>query len=302
MQNNDNAKTRQPRRLLIAGAMAGLLAAAASLLQTPPVSDNSAVAVVNDQLIRKEDYLSYVALLARDKRNPLNQADYRHLLRRMIEEQLLIERGIELGLHHSDASVKKAITASMIQQATAASSGAEASDEQLQTFYQEHQRYFARPPRVQLRHLAFRDADREQARRRAEDARRALLEGADFAEVEQQFASPASIPLPGSPLPANKLRQYLGPQLTEQALQLDSGEISAVLASDKGFSLLLMLDHQRTSAPPLDQIRDQVANEYRRRAGDRALQQYLQRLFDRADIRIDEAFIEELIATTEPQP
>ncbi|MCP4040315.1 MAG: hypothetical protein GY733_25455 [bacterium] len=51
-----------------------------------------------------------------------------------------------------------------------------------------------------------------------------------------------------------------------------------------------LVDRDLPESPPLDEIREQVAVDWRRRAGDRALRDYLDELRARADIEIAEGF------------
>eukprot|EP00481_Brizalina_sp_1-RS-2013_P003034 TRINITY_DN8201_c0_g1_i1.p1 TRINITY_DN8201_c0_g1~~TRINITY_DN8201_c0_g1_i1.p1 ORF type:complete len:110 (+),score=7.49 TRINITY_DN8201_c0_g1_i1:174-503(+) len=97
-------------RLLIVGAILGLLLAATGLLNQPVQLDKTAAAIVNGKLISKQDYLNYLSLLAKDKRNPLTDNDRRHILNRMIEEQLLVARGIDIGLAESRTPKKNQVT------------------------------------------------------------------------------------------------------------------------------------------------------------------------------------------------
>ena len=128
---------------------------------------------------------------------------------------------------------------------------------------------------------------------RAQQARRALV-SEPWQRVQQRLADDDILSLPTSPLPLNKMRGYLGPTLTDLAAKLAPGDVSEVLADGAGHCLLLLVDLQRTAAPALDAIRDQVSREYLRRAGDNALREYLDQLRDNADIEIDEAFLRQL--------
>jgi parvulin-like peptidyl-prolyl isomerase len=97
------------------------------------------------------------------------------------------------------------------------------------------------------------------------------------------------VPVPEVLLPPTKLREYLGPTLTLAALELEPGEISEPNSSPSGFSVLQMLDRTPESVPPFEEIRAQVRVEFRRRAGDRALREYLDRLRSSADLRVVES-------------
>ena len=79
------------------------------------------IARVNERSIRTDTYERARALVATDKRNPMSDADRAHVLRRLIEEELLIQRGETIGLVDLDPTVRKSIVAAMIQSIVAQS-------------------------------------------------------------------------------------------------------------------------------------------------------------------------------------
>ena len=288
------AQSSRPQYLLIIGAIIGLLLAASGLLDDQPDLATMAVATVNDQIISKEDYLDYLSLLANDKRNPLTENDRRHVLNRMIEEKLLVERGVDIGLTDSDPTIRKAITNAMIQTIITDVASTEPSNEELTAFYQKNKNYFAKPARIQLQRVIFRADDKSIARANAQAASKRLQQGESFQQVKNQLGSNEILKIPNTLLPPNKLRQYIGPQLTLAALIMAAGEISEPIEDNAGYSILWVIRNEKTAPLPLEQVRDLVSNEYNRRAGDKALQDYLVRLRQQADIITDEDFLNSL--------
>jgi hypothetical protein len=134
--------------LLTAGGVVGiLLGIAAALSERGPtisVLPDGAIALVNGRPIREEDYARAVALVEGDKRTEVTAEDRDHILDRLIEEELLIQRGIEIGLVDSDRSVRKAITQAMLASIVAESASAQPSEGELHTFYAENPSLFTR--------------------------------------------------------------------------------------------------------------------------------------------------------------
>ena len=281
----------KPGLLLIAGALLGAALAASGILETPsPTLGKDLVASVNGKFISKADYLGYLDLLARDKRNPMTTTDRRHVLDRIIEEKLLLDRGLGIDLPYSDPRVRKAIVNAMIQTIISDVSTAEPDPKQLREFYQENSKYFASPAQIQVQRMVFRGAD---ARQRAEAAH-ARLGAEEWDSVAATMADKDILSLPGSRLPISKLRGYLGPTLTDLALNLSVGGFSAPQADQAGFTIVKLLALQHSEPLELEKIREQVLREFQRRAGDDALRDYLEELRDAADIRIDEQFLRQL--------
>ena len=109
---------RGPQKWLAAGAAAGLLVAAIGVIGERPSADDlppGAVARVGDALIRAEEYERLVAGLQSDRRSPVDAKLRRHVLDRMIDEELLVQRAVELGLVDVDRRVRANLTSAMIQ-------------------------------------------------------------------------------------------------------------------------------------------------------------------------------------------
>lgn len=288
-------QSRRANILLAIGACTGIALAASGILEPArPALAETSIARIDDERIDKQDYLAYLDLLAQDKRNPLTAADQRHVLDRMIDEKLLLARGLDMGLAQSSPPVRKAIVQEVMQSILAEVSSQEASDSELQDFYKDNLAYFAKPPRTQLRRLVFRDSDEQSAQTLAEQAWAALQAGEPYAAVAEQFAAEDMLPLPSDPLPDHKLLQYLGPTLTTAAKALHAGDFSKPIAQGKQLVILQVLYKQAMEPRPFDNVRDRVAQEYERRMGDEAMANYLEDLRNQSDLRIDEAFLERI--------
>ena len=66
-----------------------------------------AVAIVNDTIISEDQFLKYVTNLGASIEIDDDTEILDLLLERMIEEELLVQRGIELNLHRKDIGVRK---------------------------------------------------------------------------------------------------------------------------------------------------------------------------------------------------
>lgn len=292
---NLSTAVSNPRRaniLLAVGALIGIMLAISGLLEPAgPELAGETIARVGEDAISKQEYLAYLELLASDKRNPLTAADQRHVLDRMIDEKLLLARGLELGLPYSSSKVRKSIVQQVMQSVLAEVSTEDVDDDELVEFYQDNLAYFAKPPRTQLRRLVFQDRDGESALDIANQAWRALQQGQSFELVRERYAAEDMLPLPTEPLPDHKLLQYLGPSLTAAASQLQAGEFSQPLVSGNNSVILQVLYKQAMEPRPFAAVRDRVTVEYERRRGDAAMSQYLQELRQLSDVTIDEDFL-----------
>ena len=274
------------------GAVVGLLAAAFGLMREAAPEGglpDHVIAAVNGEVLRVEEYERAVEALASDRREPLGDAEKQHVLDRLLEEELLVQRGLELGLAKHDRRIRGDIVSAVIQSVVAQADAEEPSNAEIAAFYEENRAYFTRSGRLFVRSVLVRASplrSEDEARARAEQVATRLRGGAAFEDVAATLGDRPVAPVPADYLPAPKLREYLGPTATRAALELEVGDVSEPLRTSAGFQVLLLADREASRVPPLDAIRDEVRGELRRREGDRALRRYLGELRERADVRV----------------
>jgi len=274
------------------GAALGLLTATAGLMREGPPGaglPDHAVATINGEVLRLEEYQRAVQALASDRREPLGEEEKRHVLDRLLEEELLVQRGLELGLAKHDRRIRGDIVSAVIQSVVAQADAEEPSESEVETFFAENQDYFTRTGRLYVRSVLVRAGplrSEDEAKARAEEVVARLRAGEAFEEVDVALGDRPVAPVPADYLPAPKLREYLGPTATRAALALEVGAVTEPLRAATGYRVLVLVDREASRVPPLDSIRDEVRAELRRRGGDRALRRYLDELRVRADVRV----------------
>ncbi len=295
----EGARQRRARALLAAGAAAGLGLASAGILDLDTSGHDlptNAAAEVNGVVLRKARYERALDALARDRREPLREEDRRFVLDRLIEEELLVQRAVDLGLDKSDPVVRNTLVSAMIESIVSGIGQREPDAGEIEVFYRENREYFARVDRFWVRQLRFpigaggdASVGQQRALEAATAATRRLRAGERLAELAHELGSVPGAPLPDGLLPATKLRQYLGPSLTLRATELDIGEVSDPIRGDGAYHVLQM--RERVSNPPqaLADVESQVRAEMRRRAGDESLRSYLERLRKDASIRLPDS-------------
>lgn len=288
--SSGSARSRRALWLLALGAAAGVAAAAWGLLAAearPDALPRGAVALVNGRPILKADYQRILAGVASDSRWPLTEAMRRRVLDRMIDEELLVQRGLALGLVESDRRVRGDITAAMVQSVVVESEDQDPSGETLRAFYENEQRVFRSPGRLRVRQLFFRVSDpssEEAVRARAERGRERLLAGEPLDRVRAALGDAEVSPIPDVLLPPKELRTYVGPRALAAALALEPGQVSAPVRSGTGLHVLVLEEREPPRTPPFEEVREQVRAEWVRRADDRALERYLALLREQAHV------------------
>jgi parvulin-like peptidyl-prolyl isomerase len=259
---NESANpSKRPLWWLLAGAATGVVLAAYGLLTgaAPGAAlPDHGVARVNGTLIFSDAFERLVAGLESDTREVAPPETRRRVLDRMIEEELLVQRGLELGLAESDRRVRADITAAMIRSVVVAAEDEPPVEAELRAFYGEERSFFTQPGRLRVRQIFFRVPTRqaeEVAAERAADAKRRLDEGETFEDTALRAA-----------------------------MDLEPGEISSPVRSGTGFHLIQLVASESPRVPPYETVVEQVRAEFIRRRGDRALRDYLDELRARAQV------------------
>ncbi len=130
--------------LLALGALTGLALAGWGLFSSAPSGrlPTHAVALVNGKPILHSDFRSQIEVLEGEPFEKTSATQRRAVLASMVEEELFVQRGLEVGLPDSDPDVRAALSNAVRVQASADQRAAAINDDALRTlFTRDPQRY-----------------------------------------------------------------------------------------------------------------------------------------------------------------
>ena len=285
------AAIRRARFLLGAGAAVGL-ALAATGLRPPALRGDlppDAVARVNDALIRRLDLARALAGLGADRREPLDAADRRRILDRLIDDELLFQHGLALGLARRDRLIRGQLVAATLDALAAPEGDSEPDRAAVEAFYAANRSYFARAGRLRVREVVTRASggDDGPARARAEAAAARLRKGEAIDAVRAALGDAELVPLPDALLPPESLVRYLGDTAAAATLELAAGSVSDPIRTADGFRVLQVVEREDAAVPPLDEIEPTVRAEMRRRADETRLRERLTALRAAAEVQVE---------------
>jgi hypothetical protein len=261
---------------LIAGA-AGILAALVGAVGAPNVElANQPAAVVNGVPIPREALARAVVALENDSRNPVTEAREAAVLERLIEEELLVQHGVDLGLAETDFAARRALVQSVLTLAVAERAGAEPSEGELRSFYRDNAGFFAPASRFSASVVFISSASRANA----EQVRTALASGAGASTL----GDPMAIEIPRAPLPEAEWRRLIGADAARAAASLAPGQVSAPIPASGGVLIVRIDGFAAAPAPAYEEVAPQIRAEWDRRADEAAARDYLERLKRRARI------------------
>lgn len=270
--------------LLVGGAGLGLLAAMWSALGAGDAIERygDAIAVVDGTPIQRSIFDSAIEGLAAAKRTALTEADKREALERIIDEELLLQRALELGLGESDPQSRKALVNAMLQFSIADASRRTPSDADLAAFYAERPRLIAPQPLLSVRGVSFAIGQEAAVGRFKAD----LDAGTQF-DVAVKRAGAARLLLPGGPVVPSKIAEYAGASVRDAALSLQPGQSIGPLAIANRLVFVHLVARSETPPPPLEAVRDLVREEWQKREAERAFAAYVDGLRRKARISYD---------------
>ncbi len=132
------------------------------------------VARVNDVPILREDYERAVAALQADRRGALQPGDRAHVLDRLIEEELLVQRGLELGFVRYDRRVRADLTRAVIDSVVSEVEDAAPTEEELHAFFAANRSFFVQAGRLRARQVFVSGRGSRSGRDHASSCRRSL--------------------------------------------------------------------------------------------------------------------------------
>jgi parvulin-like peptidyl-prolyl isomerase len=276
--------------VLVVGMVAGAILTGTGLIGTDsrrrPTFSDAAAARVNDRVLTRDLVDRVTRDVAAQRQVPVDEQLRRSVVEGLIDEELLVQRALALGLPSVDRRVRSGLARAAIERIVQGEDFPAPSDAELQSFLDAHPESFSPAAKLRVRHMRFAivGGDTDAALARATAAGRRLSAGEDFAAVKAQAADPEIAPLPDALLPRGKLLDYLGPAVLQAAVVLPPGTTSEPIRSANAYNLVQVLEREAATRPDFARVRDQVLKEYQRQEGDKWLRATLERL--RAEARV----------------
>lgn len=238
-------------------------------------------AQVADQYILQAELQRAIDAANSGRREPLTAAQQQQVLQRLIDEQLLLQYGLDLGLAKDNPSVRKPLVQAVLGLVRANATAEQPSERTLRDWYEASPELFASAGQRHIRYYRVNQLqlDNHQLQANAEDARQALQQQGQFTDAQlQQWQLERVAYVPDSLLPVNKLRDYLGQTLVNAAFALTAPGIAEPQPVNNGVALLQVLAAVNADAPNFDVVRDQVQRAWQRQQGEQALRALLEDL------------------------
>jgi peptidyl-prolyl cis-trans isomerase C len=155
---------------------------------------------------------------------------------------------------------------------------------EVEAYYKDHQKEFSHEEQVAASHILFGtdkaadQAAKDAQKAKAEDVRKQILGGADFAQMASQYSSCPS-KAQGGDLGSFEKGQMVAP-FEEAAFALKPGEISNVVETQFGYHIIKVSEHQVAGTDPIEKVSGRIKESIQ----DQALGAWFKSLIDSAKI------------------
>ena len=232
---------------------------------------DQAIARVGEKEISRQRFEEIINVLD-DQSNLELTLEKKNLIReRLIDEELLIQRAIELDLVRNDSLVKGNVIQTMFQYIINSNELVEPSEAELREYFSKEKNYFSSGRRYKLKNYTFRNLN---------DAETAinLLNQSDLESFLKLVETESAIDLPNVFLTPQKIRDYLGPKVLDELPSLEKGGFSNIFEINEVPSIVICIDILLDNNPKFEEIAEQIKNKFIRDREDSLVKEYIENL------------------------
>ena len=232
---------------------------------------DSAVARVGEKEISMQRFEEIIKVLDDQSNSELTLERKNMIRERLIDEELLIQRAIELDLIRNDSLIKGNIIQTMFQHIINSNEVIEPSEKQLRDYFRKEKDYFSSGKRFKLKNYSFRNLNEAETgskylKQNNFDAFLNLTNKENIFDVPEVFLTP------------QKIRDYLGPKALQELENLNKGDYSEVVQLNDIPSIIFCIDILYSKTPLFEEIYDQIKDKFIREREDILVKEYIENL------------------------
>lgn len=165
------------------------------------------------------------------------------------------------------------------------------SEQEIEQYYDDNRQQFQRREEVRARHILIEapedvdDHEEQEALARAEEIYEEASEGADFAELAQEY-SEGPTANHGGELGKFTRETMVEPFSTAAFDELEVGDISRPVRTEFGFHVIEKLEHHEGGPTELDEVRSDIEMELKNRRRQEAFDDFIEELRAEANIEV----------------
>jgi peptidyl-prolyl cis-trans isomerase C len=170
--------------------------------------------------------------------------------------------------------------------------GVTVPEEQLNKYYQEHEKDFQLPEQVKVRHILIatlkedKTEEKEKARTRVEAILQRLNKGEDFAKLAGEFSEDQNSATKGGELAPITLGKTNSEEFEKAAFALKTGQISGIVNTPYGFHVIKMDEHQEKRTATFGETREFIYNKLKAELEQKKAQEFVEQAVKDAGMEV----------------
>jgi peptidyl-prolyl cis-trans isomerase C len=222
-----------------------------------------------------------------------DETELRGLVDNHIREEVLYREALELGLDRNDTIVRRRMAQKMefLSQDIAAS--VEPDEVTLREFFTESAARYAMAPRISFRHVYF---SKERRGDKLDGDAKAALEALTNGANEESMGDPSLIPHEFENADPKEIAATFGDHFAAGLTAIPQGGWRGPVASSYGLHLILVSGRSEPETVAFETVRDAVMRDVVEARRQQANLDFIDRLKQRYEIKVDEAALKETAA------
>lgn len=201
----------------------------------------------------------------------------------LLEEELFAREAKSLGLDQNDTIVRRRLAQKLDFLIADTTRIAEPEEADLKSFYADHADLFKTVPTISFRHVYFSQVKRSDAQA---DARRALVLISAGGTAPGEIGDSLLVDAEFTDTDLQTVSNLFGTDFAKAAFAMPLHEWVGPVSSGFGLHLIMITKHRAAEARPFDQVRNEVAGEWRRQKEREIRAAYVARLKDKYGVDI----------------
>ncbi|MEM1237564.1 MAG: peptidylprolyl isomerase, partial [Pseudomonadota bacterium] len=199
------------------------------------------------------------------------------LIQNLVREEILVQEALKLGMEQDDAVIRRRLTQKMDFLLSSLAATATPDEEELQALYSELESTLTNAGQVAFENIYLGEAPAEAD---VASALELIESNGPSADVGQATLLPARVPLST----ARQIDAVFGNGFGDALLGLEPGAWIAPVRSSFGVHVVRVTEIQEATLPPLEDLRTELENEWRRRNAADFSDEFIQNLQDQYEI------------------
>ena len=257
--------------------------------------NKKAVALVNDVVISEDQFLKYTSNLGADIQPEDDVEILELLLERMIEEELLVQRGIELDLHKKDIGVRKEMIKQVIDFIIQVERN-QTSEEDIRDFYNKNIGKYTPTQKIQFQSIYINSPNKESVLLGTESDLKTLqpklsklydeLKTKDFLQIKSIYDENNFFEIPEKLISIKDCNNLFGKSICNEVAFLKLDEVSQPIFFGNGYFIFKLVDYmkQEIDEEYYNEIKERIIFDYNNGLDDKKLKKYLKFLKDNSEI------------------